>query len=368
MTRIVITGASGFVGQNLAIALRTKGTIDVIEVTRDTDLNAMAGTVVDHIVHLAGANRPKDDSGYVDDNVILTQQVLNTFKPAQPGGLFLFASTIRASDNSPYGQSKRSAEAIIREQAQGLGWQGLIWRLPNLFGKWCRPHYNSFVATFISQASQGTPLSVNDPSSSVDLLYIDDLLDMVVAALEQPKVLAAPVLVDKFPVHATTVGEVADFIETCARYHGTPWLAPFTQGLHKKLHATYLSVLGLEKRMFSTNSIASNTGSFREIYKKDGQGQVSVLTIEPGAVRGNHFHHTKCENFYLVTGEVTLSEHDIRGGAQTDTVITTGTSFWTQPGQVHTITNTGLSSAILIIWANEVFDPDAPDTYPPLGS
>jgi len=354
------------VGSNLVAHLRGMTAYDVTAITRDTDIETLRGARADHVIHLAGANRPVTESGFVADNVGYTESVLDLLVPASPRAGFIFASTIKVTEDSPYGTSKRAAEDIIAATAPQKGWNTSILRLPNLFGKWCRPYYNSFVSTFIDQAITGQQISINDPTAEVDLLYIDDLLDIVLGLMQDTGDDADLRTVAQFPTYRRTVGHVADCVTTYAATHGTPWLAPVADPFDKKLHATYLSYLPVDARRFDLTGIASDTGSFCEVFKSRDWGQVSVLTIEPGAVRGNHYHHTKCENFHLVHGEVSLIEHDVRGGGEQVSTIGQGNSFWTRPGWVHRVENTGDRTATFLIWANEVYDNARPDTYPPL--
>lgn len=364
MARVVVTGASGFVGQNLVLALQARTGHDVIAVSRDTVLETLRDTPVDHIIHLAGANRPPTEVGFRVDNVDYAEQILSCFRPGCTGASFHYASTIQVSRDDAYGRSKKAGEELVGRLAPEAGWSPVIWRLPNLFGKWCRPHYNSFVATFMDQAVRGEPFSINDPASSVELLYVDDLVEMFLDAVAPA---SAPLgsYVDDFPTTRTTVGEVAELIDGFRRNRDAPHIPEVGNKLGKQLHATFLSYLDQDARVFALKRFASDTGSFCELYKSERFGQVSVLTIEPGESRGNHYHHTKVENFHLALGRVELTERDIRGGDTLVRKIEAGESFWTRPGWVHTLTNTGDGPAVMVIWANEIFDHDRPDTYRP---
>ena len=362
MARVVVTGASGFVGQNLILSLQQRTDHEVFSLTRDSSLKDLFGTEVDHVIHLAGANRAQTEEEFTADNVDYAEQILNCFRPRGSYPSFHYASTLNVTRDDSYGRSKTSGEDLVNRLAPKMGWSTTIWRLPNLFGKWCRPNYNSFVATFMMQAVRGEPFSINDPSSPIELLYIDDLVDMWLTALDDETRLNAS-LVDSFPTTCTTVGEVANMIDSFRQNRDTVHMPDVGNGLCKQLHSTYLSYLDQEARVFSLNRFVSETGSFSELYKAANFGQVSALSIEPGAIRGNHYHHTKVENFHLVLGRVELTERDVRGGETFVRTVETGESFWTRPGWVHTLQNTGQGSAVLVIWANEIFDHDKPDTY-----
>jgi UDP-2-acetamido-2,6-beta-L-arabino-hexul-4-ose reductase len=362
MARVIVTGASGFVGQNLVLSLQSRTEHEVIALTRDSSLEGLLGIEADHILHLAGANRPLKEQGFTADNVDYAEQILKCFRPRGPAASFHFASTINVTRDDPYGRSKKAGENLVRRLAPNAGWSTTIWRLPNLFGKWCRPNYNSFVATFMAQAINGEAFSINDPASPVELLYIDDLVEMFLAALDRDPPQGVS-FVETFATSRTTVGEIAGMIDSFRHDRDTPRMPHVGEGLRKQLHATFISYLDQDARVFDLKRFDSKTGSFCELYKAGDFGQVSVLTIEPGASRGTHYHHTKVENFHLALGRVELSEHDSRGGETLVRTIEAGGSFWTCPGWVHTITNTGGGSAVLVIWANEVFDHDRPDTF-----
>lgn len=364
MARIIITGASGFVGQNLVLALQARTRHEVIALSRNSALDALQGIEADHIIHLAGANRPRNDAGFTTDNVDYAEQILDSFRPRSPGATFHYASTIRLTRDDPYGRSKKAGEESVARLAPEAGWSAVIWRLPNLFGKWCRPRYNSFVATFMDQATRNEQFSINDPKSPIDLLYVDDLVDMFLDELATQH--TQPVTyVERFPTSNTTVGDVADLIDGFRRNRTTTHMPPVGNRLAKQLHATYTSYLDQAARVFELDRFASDTGSFCELFKAKDFGQVSALTIEQGGSRGNHYHHTKVENFHLVLGQVELTERNIRGGETIVRTIEAGESFWTRPGWVHKLTNTGRCTAVLVIWANEIFDHRRSDTYKP---
>lgn len=362
MARIVVTGASGFVGQNLVLALKSRYGHEVISLTRNSSLDQFKGMKVNHVFHLAGANRPKTENGFQVDNVEYAEQVLATFLPCGATSTFHYASTVMVNLDSPYGESKKAGEDLVSRLGPQSGWATTVWRLPNLFGKWSRPYYNSFVSTFIDQAIKGDRFSIHDSESEVELLYIDDLIELFVSALEGAKEPGVSI-VESFSVTKTTVGEVARLIDCFKLNVDTVFLPDVKRKFGKQLHATYLSYLGQKSRMFELKRISSETGSFCELFKADGYGQVSVLTVEPGARRGNHFHDTKCENFHLVRGRVALSERDSRGGEAIIRTVESGQSFWTRPGWIHTIENVGDATAVLVIWANEIFEHARPDTF-----
>jgi len=364
MKKIVITGGSGFVGQNLALALQTRTNSEIIVLDRNSALNKYRGIVVDHIIHLAGANVPAKKENYVSDNVDYAEEILKIFTARDEKSCFHYASTKRVNRDDLYGASKKAGETLVNTLAPKEGWRPIIWRLPNVFGKWCRPNYNSFVSTFIKQAISGQDLSVYNPMSQVELLYIDDLVDLYIEAISS-NMFEAGALIEKFPTTSTTVGAVAELITRFFKEFNTTSLVSVSNKFEKQLHATFLSYLTQEDASFKLKRFESPTGAFCEVFKSIHLGQISVLTIEQNETRGNHYHHTKCENFYLSLGSVNLIERDVRGGEDKIRTINEGESFWTRPGWVHTIKNIGSTPAVLLIWANEIFDHDRPDTYRP---
>jgi len=360
--KIVVTGASGFVGRNLISALKYQTKHQVFAISRETDLTTYSGMKVDCVFHLAGANRPETEESFDADNVDYAQEILSVFKPNSVDSKFLYASSVHVGKQTPYARSKKTGEELVQGVTPSAGWCASILRLPNLFGKWCRPHYNSFVATFIAQTIEGEEITVFDRSALVNLLYIDDLVNMLLGMIEtvSPEGIS---IVDDFPSYEVSVGQVADLLnDFSTRIYGS-YMPDVEKSFEKKLHATYLSYLNQDDRVFNLQGFTSDTGSFCEVFKKSNFGQVSVLTIEPGATRGNHFHDTKCENFYLAQGTIKFSESDTHGGGCVSRSISNGMSFWTRPGWFHTIENEGEKAAVLIIWANEIFDQDLPDTY-----
>ncbi|MGB3807124.1 MAG: NAD-dependent epimerase/dehydratase family protein [Erythrobacter sp.] len=363
--KILVTGADGFVGRNLAVRLAELDGFEVLPFTRGTDaqdLRALVGQT-DRIVHLAGENRPDDPAQFDVVNTGLTRDVAETAAARESRPPILFASSIQAEWDNPYGRSKKAGEAALEVYGEGGG-HAAIYRLPNIFGKWCRPNYNSVVATFAHNAAHGLDLPVNDPDAALKLVYIDDVVDEIlgwIGRADHPGGVHRPQV---SPVYETTVGFVADRMRAYAAIPDTLTLDAVGTGLSRALYATYVSYLPPEKAAYDLTVHADPRGRFAEMLRTEGSGQVSFFTADPGVTRGGHYHHTKTEKFLVVAGSalfrfrhvVTGETFELATSAKHPQVVDT------IPGWVHDITNTGEDEMIVVLWANELFEPERPDT------
>ena len=366
-TPILITGAGGFIGKNLVATLKTAGYTDLMLFERDdtpetlADYAARAGFVF----HLAGINRPKDPSEFYAGNSGLTDVLLELLaKAEQPAPVLVTSSTQAALDND-YGRSKAMAEAAVYAYGEKTGAPVYVFRLPGVFGKWCRPNYNSVVATFCHNSANGLPLSVRDPEYRLPLVYIDDVVASFVAALDgnctrEGDYCVVPV------VHETTLGHLAETIEGFARNRETLDVPDQTPGsLEQKLYSTWLSYLPADRFSYPLNMHCDNRGSFTEFLHTPAHGQVSINISRPGIVKGNHWHHSKNEKFLVVKGtgvirfralnSTEVIEYHVSGDKLEVVDIPTG--------YTHNIENVGEDDMVTVMWANEVFDPDHPDTF-----
>lgn len=364
MTRVVVTGANGFVGKNLTLRLGEIGGFEVTPVTRAMDHATLAAKIAeaDAIVHLAGANRPADVTAYETDNLgatlALTHLVENAGRPIP----IYFASSAKAVDETPYGRSKKGAEDALLAFTARTGNPVFIYRLVNVFGKWGRPNYNSAVATFCHNIARGLPIEIHYPSSPLKLIYVDDFMDRLIGALKAPP--AHSGFVDAGPVYETTVGAVADQIRAFHQARAAGAVAEVGVGLTRALYATYIAYLPTPSFGYPLVGHADPRGVFTEFLKTPTAGQVSFFTSHPGVTRGGHYHHSKVEKFLIVQGEalfrfrhmLTGEVHEIRTSADTPVVVET------IPGWTHDVTNVGDGVLVSMLWANEVFDRDRPDT------
>lgn len=382
---VLITGANGFVGKNLTQRLyalrdgrdRTRPALQIGEVllcTRETAPETLAAYCrsADFVVHLAGVNRPQDPEEFTVGNTDLTRTLLAQLRQSGSRCPVLLASSIQASltgryAGSPYGQSKRAAEALLRAYSEQTGAQGLIYRFPNLFGKWCRPNYNSVVATFCHNIARDMPITVSDPGTELELVYIDDLVDELLDAMEgHPHRADAGYF--RVPVsHRVTLGEIVRLLRSFHDQPQTLLLPQIPDGsFAKKLYSTYLSYLPAEKIAFPLKMNVDARGSFTELLKTDACGQVSVNITKPGVTKGQHWHNSKWELFIVVAGRGLIRERRIGS----DEVIEFAVSgerieaVHMLPGCTHSIINlSDTEDLVTVMWANERFDPERPDTY-----
>ena len=382
---VLITGANGFVGRNLTQRLyvlrdgrdRTRPALRIDEVllyTRETAPETLAAYCrsADFVVHLAGVNRPQDPEEFTTGNTDLTRTLLAQLRQSGNRCPVLLASSIQASltgryAGSPYGQSKRAAEALLRAYSEQTGAQGLIYRFPNLFGKWCRPNYNSVVATFCHNIARDMPITVSDPAAELELVYIDDLVDELLDAMEgHPHQADAGYF--RVPVsHPVTLGEIVRLLRSFHDQPQTLLLPQIPDGsFAKKLYSTYLSYLPPEKVAFPLKMNVDARGSFTELLKTDACGQVSVNITKPGVTKGQHWHNSKWEFFIVVAGRGLIRERRIGS----DEVIEFAVSgerieaVHMLPGYTHDIINlSDTEDLVTVMWANERFDPEHPDTY-----
>ena len=360
---VVVTGANGFIGRNLSVRLSELGQ-EVIGVTSDTTpaelVEALSKASI--VFHLAGVNRPIDESEFRTGNVDATQALCEKLQATAKPIPLVYASSIQAELDNPYGRSKREAEDRIFDHAQRTGAPARVFRLANVFGKWARPHYNSAVATFCHNVARGLPITVNDPNARLRLLYVDDLVSTFVALLGQP--LDGATFAEAGPVYDTTVGAVADAIRAFPVSRTTLITDRVGTGLIRALYATYLSHLDPADFVYEVPRHGDARGVFVEMLKTPDCGQFSYFTAGPGITRGQHYHHTKTEKFLVLTGDARFGFRHIISNERFEIVTRGGDGriVETIPGWTHDITNIGDSEMVVMLWANEIFDRDRPDT------
>ena len=362
--KILVTGADGFIGKNLCVSLAEQAGFEVLPVVRATDPAALESKVAqaDAVIHLAGVNRPQDPAefaaGNADFTARLCQALLATGRPIPVA----FASSIQADRDNPYGLSKRAAEDHLRRYAEASGAPVALYRLANVFGKWSRPDYNSAVATFCHNIARGLPIQVNDAAAPLRLVYIDDVVAELLRFLAAPGqgVRSA----EAGPVHDTTVGELARQIEAFKDVRTSLVSERVGTGLVRALYATYVSFLPPQAFSYGVPKYGDARGVFVEMLKTPDCGQFSFFTAHPGITRGGHYHHTKTEKFLVIKG---VARYRFRH-LVTDEVFeldSTGDEplvVETIPGWAHDITNIGDDELVVMLWANEIFDRQNPDT------
>ena len=391
---ILITGAKGFVGRNLAENLKNirdgkNRTTDlsigeILEYDLDTDPGLLPEYCrrADFVFHLAGVNRPKDPAEFMVGNFGFTSTLLDTLRVCGNRCPVMLSSSIQATCigryDSEYGRSKLAGEELFFAYGRETGAEVLVYRFPNLFGKWCRPNYNSVVATFCHNIANGLPIQVNDPAVQLELLYIDDLVEEMLRALagtanrcdyddltpvpgENGRYCYAPV------THKVTLGQIAELLDAFKNQPQTLLIPPIPSGsFEKKLYSTYLSYLPKEKASFPLRMNEDARGSFTELLKTADHGQFSVNISKPGITKGQHWHNSKWEFFIVVSGEALIQQRRIG----TDEVLEFRVSgdrieaVHMLPGYTHNIINlSDTRDLVTLMWANEQFDPNRPDTF-----
>lgn len=370
--KVLITGANGFVGKNLQLHLAERKDVQVVCFTRKDDATQLPALLedVDFVFHLAGVNRPQDPREFVSGNVDLTQAVCQAvgavIEATGKSVPIVYTSSAQAGCDNPYGQSKRGAEDALLAAAHSHQLPVHIFRLPNVFGKWCKPNYNSAVATFCHNIARGLPIQVNDPAAPVKLVYVDDVVERFVQLMDGAD---AAVDGDGFatvtPQYTTTVGELARQIQAFKDSRDTLMTERVGTGLVRALYATYVSYLPVESFTYTVPQHGDPRGVFVEMLKTPDAGQFSYFTAHPGITRGGHYHHSKTEKFLVIKGQGRFKFRHMQTG-QAHELVTRGDKpeiVETVPGWTHDITNIGTDEMIVMLWANEVFDRARPDTF-----
>ena len=361
--RVLITGADGFIGKNLTVRMIEEG-YEILKFTRSDsghDLERILKSV-DVVFHLAGENRPSDFSQFEKVNVELTASLCKLAKMLPKPIPIIFTSSIQANVDNPYGISKLKAEGILKGYANDTGANVSVLRLPGVFGKWCKPDYNSVVATFCHKIARDEFIKIDDAKVKLKLVYIDDVVEQIIE-LNRNKIpgFDVPVISDVYEIE---VGELANIIESFHKNRRSLLVESVGSGIMRALYATYLSCLPPSQFSYKIEGTRDNRGVFVEFLKTRDSGQISFLTVNPGKVRGGHYHHSKNEKFLVVCGELLFRFKNIISD-ETYTIETDGTSLkvvTSVPGWAHDIKNVGSTEAIVILWANEVLDRQKQDT------
>ena len=370
--RVLITGADGFVGRNLQLFLAERKDMEVVCFTREHAPAQLPALLrgVDFIFHLAGVNRPQDPLEFVAGNSDLTTALVTAVEAEMRASRkkvpIVYTSSIQAAYDNPYGISKRVAETALQAFALRSGASAHVFRLPNVFGKWCKPNYNSVVATFCHNIARDLPIQINNPAAPLTLVYVDDVIGRFVQLLEgADPVVDAEGFATVVPQYTTTVGELARLIQSFRDSRDTLMTERVGTGLVRALYATYVSYLPVASFTYRVPQHGDPRGVFVEMLKTPDCGQFSFFTAHPGITRGGHYHHSKTEKFLVIKGEARFRFRHLQTG-ETHELITSGA--WaeiveTVPGWTHDITNIGSEEMVVMLWANEVFDRSKPDTY-----
>jgi len=363
--RVVVTGARGFIGRNLMVALGRRDDVEAAGFDIDDPVEALwtALAGADVVYHLAGVNRPNDPAEFQTSNAAFTEELCRRMDEAGARPAVVFASSIQAELDNLYGASKLAAEGVLTAWSRGGGGPVAVFRLPNVFGKWGRPSYNSVVITFCHNVARALPIRVDDPDAAMELVHVDDVVSAFLQALAEP-----PRGVERrtvTPVTEVTVGELAARVRAFRAAQHSPDLPDLSGHFARALFSTYLSYLEPEELAFDLDVRADERGDLAELIREPHAGQIFVSRTHPGITRGNHYHDTKVERFMVIAGEGSVRlrplggdevrEYRVSGAAPQAVII--------PPGTVHSIENVGPTEMATLFWAGEVFDPGRPDTY-----
>ena len=364
--KVLITGANGFVAKNLIVRLGELDGFETVTFSRQTPVQQLTDMVsdIDVVVHLAGVNRPPSPEEFVSGNTGLTQSLCRALLDCGRPVPVIFTSSTQAALDNPYGKSKLDAENALRDYAAQSGAAAYIYRLPNVFGKWCKPNYNSAVATFCHNIASGLPVQINDGSASLSLVYVDDVIDEFIRVLNnKPPVNASDFC--SVPVqYQTTVGELAQQLEAFRDSRTTLISEKVGTGLVRALYSTYMSYLSPDAFAYEVPKFGDPRGVFVEMLKTQDSGQFSYFTAHPGITRGGHYHHSKTEKFLVIKGQARFGFRHVLTD-ETYELFTSGEQpkiVETIPGWSHDITNVGDEEMVVMLWANEIFDRERPDT------
>lgn len=369
MKTVLVTGAKGFIGKNLMVRLEELDNVAIKSFDKEENLETLQKFLgeADFIFHLAGVNRPENVQEFEKVNVGLTKNIINLLEEMDKKIPIMITSSIQAESDNPYGKSKKMAEDELVKYAERNSVPIYIYRLPNVFGKWSRPNYNSVVSTFCYNISHNLDITISDPKRELELVYIDDVISEFISLLNRGNSDFHKYYYNIKRIFKVTLGELADILYEIRNIRNALTIPDLSNHFMRFLHATYLSYLDKDALLYETDLKEDNRGSFVELMKSKTFGQVSISRSRKGVIRGNHYHNTKNEKFYVIQGEAVIKLRNILD----DKII----SYYVSgekieivdipPGYTHSIENLtkGNGEMILLIWANEIFDPENPDTY-----
>ena len=364
--RILVTGSQGFIGKNLVAELQNRGNVHIYQFDIDTDPRLLEEYTKDceFVFHLAGVNRPQDVDEFIQGNLGFTATLLDALKTNGNTCPVMLASSVQAKLDNPYGRSKKAGEDLLLSYGGETGAKVLVYRFPNVFGKWSRPNYNSVVATFCHNIARDLPIKVNDPTEILSLVYIDDVVNELISCLNGEESRDGDVCIVP-GVHSVALGDVAELICSFKTSRAEGAIPVMSDPFVKELYSTYLSYLPTQHLSYDLKMNIDRRGSFTEFIRTPDRGQVSVNICRPGVTKGNHWHHTKNEKFLVVSGHGVIRLRKVGFNEVTELYVS-GDKLEVvdiPPGYTHNIENLGNTDLITIMWANETFDPDKPDTF-----
>ncbi len=363
--KVLITGADGFIGKNLQVRLKEES-INVLTYVRSDTSSTLKDkiSISDVIIHLAGVNRPDDISDFKRVNTDLTQLICDIVEHDELKLPIIFSSSIQAESDNHYGSSKKLAENALLKLAENYGNSVFNYRLPNVFGKWSKPNYNSVVSTFCYNICNDLPIQITDPEAKVSLVYIDDVINSFIKVIRSRTTVSGIQNMDIDPIYQVTVGEIAEQLYLFKESRNSLISEDVGQDFCRALYSTYLSYLKPEQFHYEVHVYTDERGRFAELIKTKHSGQFSFFTAKPGIIRGGHYHHTKNEKFIVVKGNARFRfRHILTNEVYNKDVSSNKLEVVeTVPGWCHDIKNIGNEELIVMLWANEIFDRDVPDT------
>ena len=364
---ILVTGSGGFLGRDLIQMLSGRDDIRVLEYEVDDPRGDLDNAlyIADVIVHLAGVNRPISIDEYMVGNAEFTRSICDTLRVANRSPKLIMSSSIQAELDNPYGISKRQAEEELKKFADECGAETVVFRFKNIFGKWSRPNYNSVVATFCHNVARDLPITITDPDRELELVYVDDVVAALLDEIDSKSTTSGFRFAEEIKGFTVRLGNLAETIQSFRDSRRTCMLPELSDRFTACLYATYLSYLDGSDLSYDLEQKTDARGGLAEFIKSPHIGQVFVSRTKPGVTRGNHYHHTKVEKFFVVQGTGTIRLKHLRTGEMVEIKVS-GANFRVvdiPPGYTHSIENVGSTDMVVIFWASEVFDPSRPDTY-----
>lgn len=364
--KILVTGAKGFIGKNLIAELKNRGYENIFEYDLDSTIDDLDKYTkeCDFVFHLAGVNRPKNEKEFLKGNFGFTSTLLEYLIKHDNKSPIMLSSSIQAKLDNPYGKSKKDGEDLLFKYGKDNNVKVMVYRFENVFGKWCKPNYNSVIATFSHNIANDLPITINDPNYEMSLIYIDDVVNELINCLNNKENVIGNFCYVK-PVYNMKLGKIAELLYEFKKSRTTLEISDMNDSFIKKLYSTYLTYLNDKDFSYPLKMNIDNRGSFTEFIKSDSFGQVSVNISKPGITKGNHWHHTKNEKFLVVSGKGVIrfrkyNEEKIIEYYVSDDKLEV---IDIPPGYTHNIENLGDTNMITIMWVNEKFDKNNPDTY-----
>ncbi|MBN9647136.1 NAD-dependent epimerase/dehydratase family protein [Terrisporobacter glycolicus] len=387
MKKILVTGSNGFVGKNTVVALKETKKYEVLTIDRENTEDELkeAALSADFIVHLAGVNRPQNTEEFYKGNGGLTENIVEFLKGDNKNTPILITSSTHALLDNDYGKSKKQSEEALIKYSDECDAKVYIFRLPNLFGKWCRPNYNSAVATFCHNIAHDLDVWVNDPAIELSLVYVDDVVASIIDSIEDENIIklsnlneevavtttgASSIQIDKYYYEVTTVykrtlGNIVDSLKMFRNMKKSLLIPDLSDGFNKALYSTYLTYLEEDDFSYYLKKNEDNRGWLAELVKSEQFGQMFVSKTHPGITRGNHWHHTKTEKFIVIQGQAAIRFRKIDKDKVIEYIVDGEKPqvLDIPPGYTHSIENIGQDEVITLFWSNEMFNPEKPDTY-----